>query len=129
MSIEDAIYSRLSTFAALELLVTNRIYPQQGPQGVAKPYIVYGRISTERISALGADTDIAQARFQFNCYSDTYDNARDVFEQVRAAMQRWKGTEAGITIEDSFIETERDEYEQDTTLFYVIADIIIIYRE
>ncbi len=44
MTIEDALYSRLSVDVGLNALIAGRVYPLMAPQGVASPYLVFLKV-------------------------------------------------------------------------------------
>lgn len=135
-TIEESIYSRLSGFAGLTALVSTRIYANQLPQNATLPAVTYSRISALRPSAMGEDTDIVKARFQFDCWCDqlssgsspAYEVARNVREQVRAAMQRW-GQTSPVLVWDSFIISEVDLFEEDVEMHHLVIDVEINYNE
>jgi len=130
--IDEAIFSRLSNYAGLTALVGTSpagIFPVIAPQDVARPFVVFQKISNERISAMGSDTDIARARFQFTSYAETHEGARDVGKQVRLALQRYSGVVATVTIDDIFIENELDDYDPETLLHSKVQDFEVIHRE
>ncbi len=138
MAIEEAVYSRLSTFAGLTALVgappNDRIYRVRLPQDVTLPAVRFAKVAVERIGAMGADPGLARARYQFSCWANDPDQARDVAEQIRAALQRWRGTEAGVVIQDSFFETEVDLFEPDVGdptrgIFHRAIDFEIVHEE
>jgi len=128
VSIEDAIYSRLSTFAGLIALTSARIYPLLAPQTVATPFVAYQRISGSPESLLTSDTNVRRDRWQITCFSPAYSEVTSVADQVLLALQRWQGVEVGVTIEDSFLENEIDFYEEKTKLFQVAIDFEILHR-
>ena len=130
MSVGAAIYDRLSNYAGLSSLVSTRIYPVLAPQGAILPYVIYERISGTRIRALASDTDLASPRYQFTSFSDDYDEAYSVSEQVRAALQRYTGTvgSPGVDIVDCTIETETDLYDTLTQLHQHFFDFMIWHR-
>ena len=137
MTIEAEIYTRLSGFAGLSALVSTRIYPRgEMPQNVEMPALSYQRISAERPSAMGVDTGLVRARFQFDCWSGvhrddtegTFDESRAVFEQVRLALQRWRTT-SGTIVQDTFIVGDQDLYETESKTFHAVLDAEIIYEE
>lgn len=127
--VEDAVYSRLSNFTALTALVGTRIFFIQMPQGVAYPAVVFQRITTARPSAMGSDIGIARARFQVSVFGDVAIAVRDAAQQVRAALQRWNGLEAGITILATFMEDEQDLKNPDVDVFQRLIDVEVNHRE
>lgn len=131
MTVSNALYDRLSNYAGLSALVSDRIYPNLAPQSVTLPYVVYERVSGTRIRALNADTDLASPRYQFSVYSNSYLEAESVIEQIRAALQRYTGTvgSPGVVIEDCTIESETDFYDAQTELHERTMDFLIWHRE
>ena len=77
------------------------------------PAVTYRRVSSNRYSAMGVDAEVVKARFQVDVWALTYDSASAVRDQVRAALQRWR-TVTGTTVQDTFIISETDLYEDDT---------------
>lgn len=134
--IEEAIKSRLDGFTALTDLVSTRIYFYEAPQSVAFPVVVFQRISTQRPSAMGADIGIARARFQVSVFGDVHIDVRNAAQQVRAALQRWNGTEATVTILETFIKDEHDQksaraqtFLQEAGVVERLIDVEVNYRE
>jgi hypothetical protein len=83
--IEEDIYTALSGFAGLSALVSTRIYPKRAPQGATFPHVVYQRVSGARITNLDTES-IQNPRYQFDCWSTSYDEAKAVAVQLEAAL-------------------------------------------
>lgn len=128
MSIEDAIYSHATNDAGIAALIGTRIYPGVATQNPTAPYVVYQRVSSVPISNLADDTDITEARFQFNLYADSYDSAVAVMEAFRTAFVRFKGTVASIVIMDIDLENILDRYNDDLSSFQIAIDLLITHR-
>ena len=129
MSIEETIYTRLSGYSGLSALVADRIYPNVKAQDAALPYVTYRRVSSTRYSAMGTDAPVVKARFQLDVFAATYDSMSAVRDQVRAAMQRWRNSGTGSTVQDTFIENETDLFEDDTRQQHVAIDVEVNYIE
>lgn len=128
MTLEQALYSYLSTYAGLTALVSTRIYPVTMPQGVTYPAVTYTRISAPRIHAMGRDTGLASPRVQVDCWGSSYSSVKGVAAQVRAALQDFSGLmggAGGVTVQRAFIEGDRDLYESDTQTHRTSMDFII----
>lgn len=123
MTIEEAIFARLSNFTGLTDLVGSRIFPIHAEQGDAMPFVTYQRISTNYVSAMGADIPDVNARFQFDAIAESRSQARAVITQVRAALQRYQG--GGIV--DAFILNENDFYDDEPILYRSQIDFKIHY--
>jgi hypothetical protein len=109
MAIEEHIFQRLSGYAGLTALVSTRIYPGMLPETPTYPALTYEITNTDRESAMGSDPGIAHGRLSIMTYGTTYKSARDVKEQVRSALQRYRATLDGTQIMDTFVEDDRDE--------------------
>ena len=133
-AIEDAIYTRLSGFSGLTALTSTRIYPGELPPNVNidedfPDSVVYFPVSGERISAMGSDTGLVRERFQFDGWSRTYDGANAIREQLRLALQRWRGTVATVVIQDTFIVGRHYRFDAVAALHGAGHDAMINYEE
>ena len=121
---EADIYAVLTGVTALG----DRIYPLKLPQDVTYPAVVYQRISTTRHSAFGRDATAVEPVIQVDVYghqSAGYGTFYNLAEDVRGALQR----HSGGAILDTYIDAERDDYEENTELFRKSFDIRPWYRE
>lgn len=92
MTIERALFARLSGYANLSALVSARIYPGEAPQNVADPFVTYQRISGPRVRSIGGPSGHGLPRFQFDAYSRSFATAVSVATQIRKALDGFKGT-------------------------------------
>lgn len=129
MAVEKAIIATLKAHAGLTALVSTRIYGVHAPQGVTAPYVTLFRVSAERPSAMGDDIGIVRARVQVNSWGTTYASAKNVCDQARAALQRFDGVAASITVLDTFLLSEQDLHEPDVPMYHVAQDYEAIFRE
>ena len=110
--IENAIYQRLSGFAGLYALIGGvaapRVTPHLLTQDTAYPAVTYFIVSSPREAAMGSDPGIVHARIQVDCWGQKYLDVQQVGEQVRAALERFRGTLDTTVIMDSFLEDMRD---------------------
>lgn len=127
--IEAALYSRLTGFAGLSALVSTRVYPATAPQDPTFPLIVYNRISGSRFESLAGSSGLARPRFQFDVYATTYSSAKAVAEQIRLALQGFRGTVASVDIQAVNYNGDSDNYEEDSELYVVSLDFEIIHAE
>ena len=132
--IEDAIYTRLSGHAGLSALVGTRIYPGELPPDVNvgesfPDSVVYFPVDDETVSAMGVDTGLVRARFQFDGWSRTYDGAKAIRKQLKLALQRWRGTFASVVIQDTFILSRHYRRDPVAELHGAGHDAMINYEE
>ena len=127
---EADIYDRLNTAVTA---LGGRIYPLKLPQNVAYPAVVYQRLSTTRYPAFGRDATPVEPVIQVDVYghqSAGYAAFHTVADAVRMALQRYSAElEDGSGILDTYIDAERDDYEENTELFRKSFDIRPWYRE
>ena len=132
MSVEATLYTRLTTHAGLSALIAARVHPNKLPQGVTLPAVSYRRVSAERVPAMGSDTGLVRARFQFDAWAAGYQAMLDVKEQLRAALERWSTT-TGTVIQDIFYRNETDMFEsaneREAEVHHGALDFEIIYEE
>ena len=130
MTIENALYTRLTTHAGTTALIVKRCYPKRAPQGATLPCLVYERIGAQRVTALAADTDLVYARFQVTVIADTYDEILSIATQVRLALQRYKATVGGVVINNIDMDYgETDIYDPAVEFYQRAMDFEIAHRE
>ena len=128
--IAEALFSRLSNDATVAALVGARIYPSTPIDPVTRPYITYHLISmSPRPHAMGSDPALVTDRYQVDLWADKYDKLILLDDAVMAVLSRWRGTEAGVTIQASFHIDRRDSYESDTKLRRRSLDFEISWEE
>ncbi len=128
--IAEAIFSRLSTDATVAALVKKRIYPFTPVDPVQRPYVTYHLVSMgPRPHAMGADPAVVTDRYQVDLWADTYNKLITLNTAVMAVLSRWRGTEAGVTIQASFHVDRRDFYEKDTKYRRRSLDFEISWEE
>ncbi len=127
MSIDDALYTRLSGYSALTALVSTRIYPILLPQDCDLPAVAYQKISEISEHAMGIDSTVLQKRFQVSAFAEKYSMAKDVAAQIRAALSRYRATVGGVIIQDILFEGEIVLHEPDTDIYHIPLDFIVYH--
>ena len=117
MSFETALYSKLSS--GLSTTVSTRIYPATAPQGVAKPYIVYRKVSANRQYAHSGQSSLTFDRVQVSVFSTEYLVAKGLVSTLFTTMEGWTGVQAAFKV------NEIDFYEEDTKLYHIPVDFMI----
>ena len=131
MSIDSEIYDRLTGFAGLSALISNRVGPLELRQDETLPAVAYWRVSSIRETAMGSDPGIVRARYQFDVY-DTGSGARlsaiNIGEQIRLALQRWRTT-TGTIVQDTFFMNDSWGYNETREDQILMLDFEVIYVE
>jgi hypothetical protein len=129
MAIAEAIFALLDGAAGLTALTSHRIYPVNAAQSATLPFVVYREVSAERISAMGVDTGMVRPRYQVSVFASSWSSARAVAVQVRLALQRFRGTSAGVTIEEIFMLNSLELTDDNIEVKQVVMDFEINHRE
>ena len=81
MTVESDLYTVLKT------LVSNRVYPDIAPPGVAKPYITYQQVGGDVVTMLGPYAPGKRnGRFQINAWATTRSAASALMRQIETAV-------------------------------------------
>lgn len=133
--IEKALRSILVNTAAVSAIVSTRIYQSKLPQNPTYPAIVFIKQGNDMINRLATDTDIAETRFDVIAASQTADATASLADEIRTALQRYKGSTAGTgfdggatTILDCWVMNMDSDYESDLELYFSTVDIKIVHR-
>lgn len=131
MSIEEALYARLSGAAAITELTSTRIYPYKLPQNPIMPAITYQRVSTSRYHThdTSGASGLARPRFQFDCYASSYLGAKQLVEALRGVLEGFNGYVGAQRIQGALSQNETDFYEDVTGLYRRSIDFMIHHQE
>lgn len=105
----------VALLAAANTLAGDRIRPLQLDRDPVLPAITYQRISTPREVEHDGDQGYADFRVQLNCWAQRttndagYGQARQLANEVRAALHGYRGTAAGVVIGLIEVSGDRDE--------------------
>lgn len=133
--IEQALYTRLTGFAALAALVSTRVTPMALSQNMHDlpaflDSVTYQKISAPRLHSYGADPGVVTARFQTDSWARSYAKAKAVAVQVRAALANQYGTTwSSVVIQNCRLENEIDDMDTETGIYRVTQDFTISYEE
>ena len=95
--LEKATRTRLLAHAGTAALVgtSKRVYYSVLPADPTLPAVTVQEISTPPVGAMGDDTGMVGFRIQVDSWATTRTKAKSLGEQVRDALQRWRGTSEG----------------------------------
>jgi hypothetical protein len=82
----SALFTRLSTDAAVSAVTGTRIYWVKAPQGAAMPYVRLQTISDPRPVHLQGYQGARVTRVQADCFAATYGAARGLAEKIITAV-------------------------------------------
>jgi len=113
--IEIDIRSALLADTGLTSIVGDRIAAMIMNAGELRPYITYQLIGGNRFPTLNGASNTRSARFQINCFSTNYGQAKQIAELVQESIEN-------SSLFDSVFNGDQDLYESTTKLYYVVID-------
>ena len=109
----------------------NSIYPTNAPEGVTRPYLVYARITTDKIKTLDGYTNKQALSYMFSVMAQKYSDMVSVRKKVENLLLGMPKTTIGNTtkiyIEDLNINNIDEQYEHQLGVNRGILDFTIYY--
>jgi hypothetical protein len=125
MHIEEALRDYLKKYPGLAALVGDRVYRDHLPEQSVYPAVSFFAVSSPRHHQV----DIAWPRYQFDCWGKSPGETAAVAEQIRHALQRYKGVMEGVPVIQGVFENEIDlGRDPDEPVYHRTVDIKIIYE-
>ena len=131
-TIETAVGAKLAATSGVTDIVGSspaRIFAGHLPDDEILESITFEKIGAEREHSFGSDPGVAAAQFEVVSYAAKKEEAKTLAVAVHAALSRWSGSQSGVTILESFLEDERDEFDEGTLMHMVTSDFTIWHRE
>lgn len=129
MSLETALRARLLADAGIAALVVARVYPVVLPQAPAFPAITYEGVAETRLNTFGGPLGLAGPLMRLHAWASTYDGARDLARKVRLALDGWRGTQSGETVQAVKLQQQVDLYDDETQMHRVAMDFRVWWNE
>jgi len=120
MTLQDAIYAKLSGTTAITNLVGTKIYPITAAEGESGPYIIFQTIASTPAQTHAEPAGAIFRLVQFACFASTYEAANALRAAVVAALD-------GVTLDNgdngTLEDDSREEFDDAAHLFRCDADI------
>lgn len=138
MAIQEAIFSQMSNYSALTALIGSgssaRLYYGLLPQTPTYPAVMFNIVHSRRETAMGANPGVVHSTFQFDVFDTDQDSVRDVLEQIRKSLDRYRATnvQSVSQVFDCFpenIEGPFAELVDSQTVFRGMAEILVQHTE
>ena len=123
-SFRNALYAFLTNAGSS---AHGRIYPQQLPQQAQLPAMTYVQVSGAGEYSQSGPSRLVHPRYQIDCWGDGYLAASTLAEEVKQAVDGYRGMMGGFEVGVTFIEDERDNFDPETFRHWVSLDIEIWY--
>jgi hypothetical protein len=134
-AIEEGLQFYLRGYMGLLALVSTRVYINRIPQEATLPCVTLHRVSTPRVHSHDSSgmTGTAYPRFQIDAWATTYSVAKAITDQLRAALNGYKGTITSgansVTVQSSLVDDERYDPDLNAGLERISSDFIIWHLE
>lgn len=133
MSIDEALVSILENNPGVASLVGSRIYPLFARQTAVKPFVIYQRISSERLHSHSGTSGLARPRCQVRCVAGSYSELRSLATAVRVALDGYQGSVGTMRIDAITLENEIDSEDvaadQQANAYSCLLDFFIWHGE
>jgi len=135
MTLEDAIYQKLLADPDVTAIVGSgneaRIFPMILPQNTPFPAVHFSRVSADRTYSMDGKTGLVASRFQFESYSRSPEEVKNLSEAIRRSLEVFKGNVGEVVINGIFLEsdTNLNNFTEQTDLFRYTQDFIIHHQE
>jgi len=111
MKVGLALNSLLTGDSAVSTLVGSKVYPELAPEGTAMPYLVYSVVSNTPSDAKDG-TPIDEAQVEIFSVANSYGNANDLADKVRAALDR---KSASVSVAQGTVVVQSIHYTNEVT--------------
>lgn len=122
MTVGKAIYYLLTNSTDVTDIVSTRVYPEIAEQNAALPYVVYNISNNEPTDTKHDVSQLDTAQIEVNVYSESYTECIDLAVAVRAALDRVKGTYAGVDVQSIQYLNEIIDFDEPQRCFNIAAD-------
>lgn len=123
--IEETIFSYLTGVPAINTLIGTRLYPFSTVSNPVMPCMQYRKISAVREHDLTGSRNTSWSRYQFDCFGDTYAQAKQVSDALRVAFDGYISSD----ILSSKLENEFDAFEDSGEAHRISMDFIVYHNE
>lgn len=124
MTLEEAVYARLTADAAVAAIIGTRAYPILAPQNVALPYVVFQRSETENLAHLGGRGTHDRVQLAVIAYAADSIGARALADAAQTVLDEWHGHE--VVAASRIIGREQSTVDETETTPRLHADTLIL---
>lgn len=110
VSPEKHVYQKLVTTPRVARLVGFQVFAVAVPGSAALPFCVYKRSNISREASLAGPLFAPVVSLQIGSWALYYDDARELADEVRLALDGHTGTMSGCTIQDMRLVSETDDF-------------------
>lgn len=111
MEIEEALTAYLLNHDGLAALIGDKLYPDELPQGIKLPAVIYSKVSDVKEHTLIGQNKLERPMIQFSAFAGSKKAARAIANQLKAALCDFNGTLSGLEIQYIKLENELSSLE------------------
>lgn len=122
----------VSFLETVSTAASDRIYPMNLPQAAVYPALTYHEVSAVRDRDLCGPTGRARPRISISSWARHYGDAHELADEIRVALQGFRGMMGSTRIDDVRLDNEIDLFEQEAGakgVHRVVQDYIISFVE
>ena len=112
MEIEEALTSYLLGFSGLAALIGDKLYPDELPQGIKLPAVIYSKISDVKDHTLVGQNRLESPMIQFAAFAGSKAAAKAIANQLKAGLCDFQGELSGLEIQYIRLENEISSLEK-----------------
>jgi hypothetical protein len=126
-TVEDFIFSRLTTTAAITAVVGTRVYRVKMPDNPVLPCITFQTVSGAVVESFDGDSGLSMPVIQVDCWGRTAKAAQDLALLVRGALLGYSGIYQDRRVQKVLEWNQFDLYDQETDIFHVSCSCRVWY--
>jgi hypothetical protein len=126
-TVEDFIFSRLTSAADVAALVGTRVYRVKMPDNTQLPAVSYQTLSGQGVESFDGDSGLYMPVIAIDCWARTAGVAQDLAAGCRAALLGYGGLYQDRRIQKVLEWSQFDLYDADTDIFHVSCSCRVWY--
>lgn len=113
MTLEEAIFGRLTADVGVSALLGTRAYPGQAPQSSTLPVLVYQQASQKKLTTLTGVINLNQYGLRLDLWAADYAGCKALYNAVRDCLVGFRGTlgSGAVDVRGVFEESGDDQAE------------------
>jgi hypothetical protein len=111
MTIEQALFTHITTDSTIVALMGTRLFPNKIPQGQPLPAAEYQQNKGDREHDMEGAVGMVNSEYTVICYGESYSAAKELAEAVRKRLDGYSGIVGGVTIDVMMLTDELDKPE------------------
>ncbi|QRN84840.1 DUF3168 domain-containing protein [Clostridia bacterium] len=112
MELEEALTSYLLAYPGFTALIGDKLYPDELPQGIKLPAVIYSKVSDVKEHTLVGQNRLERPMLQFSVFASTKTAARAIANQLKIALCDFQGIMFGLEIQYIRLENEISSLER-----------------